>query len=149
MIKISEKNKKEDKISINNRFLLSHISFSLKYLTNNKNFNFSYFGKDIRKSQSAYEMFLIRMQELCKQDMKLAKINGKISGCEPIPYKQLSLSMQAICDSVEIISKESILSVFRFGENKYRILCKTDLSHPNLLHIIAFDFNYSAYNHGS
>lgn len=148
-MEIKDKSKRKDKVSKEDIKPLSHISFSFRYLTTNGNFNFSYFGRDIRKSKEAYEKLLERMIELCNQDMSTAKSRGKIQGCEPIPYKQLSQSMQIICNAIEIIAKDSSLSVFRFGQNNYRLLCKTDIIHPNLLHIIAFDFDFSAYNHGT
>lgn len=47
----------------------------------------------------------------------------------------------------EIITKDSKEAVFRFGNQQYRLICKDDLNHPNLMHIIAFDFDFSAYNH--
>lgn len=148
MSNITDKNRPKDKISINQVTRLSHISFSFKYLTSNKNYNFSYFKQDVRKRHDAYEMLFQRMKDLCRQDMISAKNNGKITGCEPIPCKQLSTALQTICKTIDIISNESFVSVFRFGQNNYRMLCKTDLNLPNLLHIIAFDFNYSAYDHG-
>lgn len=146
--KIKDKKKSKDTISQSAIQPLSNISFSFKYLTSNKEHSFAYFNSDMRNSHTAYEALVQRMQELCNTDMNYAKMIGKISGCEPIPYKRLSPSMQSICDSVEVISKDSSLSVFRFNQNNYRLLCKTDINHPNLLYVIAFDFNYSAYDHG-
>ena len=128
--------------------LISNISFNFKYLTKNKAHNFAYFNGDMRKSHDAYEALVERMQVLCCIDMNWAKQVGKIAGCEPIPYKALSSSMQMICDGIEIISKDSSLSVFRFSQNDYRLLCKTDLDHSNLLYVVGFDFDYSAYDHG-
>ena len=80
--------------------------------------------------------------------MNSAKASGKISGCEPIPYKSFSSNMQSILDHIDIVSRDSFLTVFRFGGNDYRLICKTDLQHPNILHVIAFDFDFSAYSHG-
>lgn len=127
---------------------LDHIVFSLKYLTSNGTHGLAYFGKDLRKSQSAHAALIERMRELCQITIAEARARGKISGSEHIPYKQLKKPMQGICDTVEIISKDSDLTVFRFQQNEYRILCKADLNHANLMHIIAFDFDFSAYDHG-
>ncbi len=149
MGKIRDKTKKKDKIEIPQVKPLTHIVFSLRYLTESKNFGLEYFGKDLRKSHEAYVAFVSRMRELCQVDIVTAQMSGNIFGSEHIPYKMLSKSMQSVCDSVEIISKDSDLTVFRFYQNNYRLLCKADLNHGNLLHIVAFDFDYSAYNHGS
>lgn len=127
---------------------ISNISFNFKYLTNNKEHNFGYFNRDMRKSHDAYKELVSRMQALCCIDMNRAKRDGKIVGCEPIPYRMLSDTMQKICDGIEIISKDSHLSVFRFSQNNYRLLCKSDMNHSNLLYVVGFDFNYSAYEHG-
>lgn len=146
--KIRDNKKPKDEIGKTTIQPLGNISFSFKYLTSNKNHSFDYFNSDMRNCYTAYEALVERMRELCCIDMDCAKARGKVSGCEPIPYKRLSSSMKSICDSVEVISKDSSLSVFRFNQNNYRLLCKTDLNHPNLLYIIGFDFNYSAYDHG-
>lgn len=148
MKRIKEKEKRKDKVELPRQVPLEHIVFSLRYLTSNKAYSMDYFGNDLRGSLTAHEALLERMQELCRVDMMTAKLRGKISGSEQIPYKSLSQPMQGICDGTEIISKDSQLTVFRFWQNKYRMLCKTDMNHGNLVHIIAFDFDYSAYDHG-
>lgn len=125
-----------------------NITFSFRYLVSNKKYSFKYFRKNTRNSSDAYEALIDRMQQLCKQNMNSAKASGKISGCEPIPYKSFSSNMQSILDHIDIVSRDSFLTVFRFGGNDYRLICKTDLQHPNILHVIAFDFDFSAYSHG-
>lgn len=148
MGKIKDSKKGKEVIQPSTPQGLSHISFSFKHFTTNKTYNFDYFGKDIRKSHAAYEAFLQKLSELSKINTTQAKIEGKIVGCEPIPYKRLSHNMQEICNGIEVISKDSSLSVFRFCQNNYRLLCKTDITHSNLLYVIAIDFDYSAYDHG-
>lgn len=148
MPRIRDKKKPADKVQQPLLPPLDHIVFSLKYLTSNGTHSLAYFGKDFRKSQDAHAALIERMQELCQLTISEARARGKISGSEHIPYKQLRKSMQGICDTVEIISKDSDLTVFRFRQNDYRILCKADLNHANLMHIIAFDFDFSAYDHG-
>ena len=96
MGKIRDKIKKDDKIGLPQVKPLTHIVFSLRYLTTNKDHGLEYFGNNLRKSHTAY-----------------------------------------------------VALVSRFYQNNYRLLCKSDLNHGNLLHIIAFDFDYSAYSHGS
>lgn len=146
--KIRDKNARKVEIKRPSAPLISNIAFSFKHLTNNKQHCFSYFRNEMRNSHAAYEALVKRMQELCNIDMNGAKQMGKISGCEPMPYKELSETIQKICDGTGIISKDSSLSVFRFNQNNYRMLCKTDINHSNLLYIIAFDFDFSAYDHG-
>lgn len=107
-----------------------------------------YFGKDLRGSHLAHAALIERMRQLGQISIDEARARGKEAGSEHIPYKSLSKPMQGICDSIEIISKDSDLTVFRFQQNNFRILCKADMNHANLMYIIAFDFDYSAYDHG-
>lgn len=148
MARIKDKNKKNDQVKMQAKPPLGHISFSLKYVPNNKKHSFEYFERDVRNAHRAYEALFSKMKSLCQTDISAAYQVGKIQGCEPIPYCRLSETMRSICDTVEIISRDSSLLVFRFCQNDYRLLCKSDLNHPNLLHIIGFDFNFSAYDHG-
>lgn len=73
---------------------------------------------------------------------------GKIAGCEKIPFKLLAAPMKLICQNTKIISGDSNLIIFRFFRQNYRILCRADHQHANLLYIVAFDFDFTAYDHG-
>ena len=97
---------------------------------------------------AAYESLFSRLEELSRIDVVQAHNLGKIQGMEKIPYVQLSRSMQMICDGTRIVTRDSKIVVFRFCNQKYRLLCKDDITHPNLMYVIAFDFDFSAYNHG-
>ena len=88
------------------------------------------------------------MSELSQINTIEALQRGKKSGLEKIPVNQLSKSMQDICKGIDIISNDSKLIVFRFYNHNYRLICKDDIIHPNLMYVIAFDFDYSAYNQG-
>ena len=50
--------------------------------------------------------------------------------------------------NIDIISGDSKVVIFQFCNHNYRLICKDDIMHPNLMYVIAFDFDYSAYNHG-
>ena len=127
---------------------LPHISFNLKYLTTNKSYCFKTLKGDVRKSEKAFSELFVKLCNISELTLDDAKARGKIQGCEPIPYFQFSKSFQQVMDGIDVISKDSTLSVFRFCQNDYRIICKTDVQHSNLLYIIGFDFDYSAYDHG-
>lgn len=148
MKKINGPSRKKDEVKVKIPEPIGNISFCFEHSTENRNHSFSYFGNDMRNRCEAYESLYQKMTDLGQIDTTTAKLRGKISGSEPIPYKSLSKAMQMICDKTEIVGRDSYLSVFRFGQNKYRLLCKPDMNHPNLLHVIAFDFDYSAYDHG-
>ena len=126
------------------------VSFNFKYLTDNKKFNFDYF-KDMRIRHDAYKTLCDRLQELSAYDVMTLRGMSKQQGCEAIPYSDFNDSFQAVLNKVEIVSKDSKLLIFRFNKGNYRIIVKSGIldKHENILHIIGFDFDYSAYDHGS
>lgn len=124
------------------------ISFNFMYLTNKKDFNFDYFAKDKSNKLIAYSTLHDRMQELSNITMQECKARYKTQGAEAIGYKSFNKGFQSILDNVEIVSKDSSLSVIRFNQNNYRMICKTGIMDNNVLYVIGFDFNYSAYDHG-
>ncbi len=140
--------KSPDKIEIPKTKPVEKISFNFKYITSNKTYGLKYFCGDCRNSEKALSELFNKLEELSKITLTDAKANGKIQGCEPLKYSKFNLSFQQIMDNTDIISKDSSLEVFRFCQNNYRLICKPDIIHTNLLYIIGFDFNYSAYNHG-
>ncbi|MBR1736421.1 MAG: hypothetical protein IJ736_05325 [Firmicutes bacterium] len=62
-----------------------------------------------------------------------------------LEYGCFKESFQGILDGIPIISRDSKLTVYRFGKNNYRIICKHK---DNIMYVIRFDFDYSAYDHG-
>ena len=146
---LKKKTKKPEKISGKPQITqVTKICFSFEYVTTNKNYNFDIFTKDKSKKCTAYDALFERMSELSQINTIEALQRGKKSGLEKIPVNQLSKSMQDICKGIDIISNDSKLIVFRFYNHNYRLICKDDIIHPNLMYVIAFDFDYSAYNHG-
>jgi len=141
-------NKKPDKINSIEEKRMEHISFNLKHLTSNKAFCLKWFGNDFRNREKALSELFARLGDLSTITMNEAKKRGKISGCEPLHYSRFNANFQGVLKGIDILSKDSVLSVFRFCQNDYRMICKTDITYPDLVYILAFDFDYSAYNHG-
>lgn len=121
---------------------IGHIAFSFKYLSNNN----AYGKKAVDKADIHAELFE-RMIQLSHVSIMKARAEGKIQGCEPIKYGKFNTQMKTVLDNIEIIQKDSTLSVFRFGNQKYRMICKSDDAHANVLYIIGFDIDFTAYNH--
>lgn len=140
-------NKGQDKVTKQELEPLSNMCFGFQHVTSNKNFSFKQL--DTREKAVAYDELFTRLNELSKINVTQAHNMGKISGMEKLPYSQLEQNMQQICDGTGIVTKDSKVVVFRFHNQKYRMICKDDIMHPNLMHVIAFDFGFSAYNHGS
>ena len=126
-----------------------HIIFSFKHITNNQVYGLKYIEKaDIRNANGIYRQLLERLSELSQTNIENVNRLGKIRGCEYLRYKSFSERVQDVLSNIPIIQKDSKLAVFRFGQSDCRLICKPDIKHTNLMHIVAFDFNYKAYDHG-
>ncbi len=123
------------------------ITFSFRYFTDKKDFSLDYFNGQARDKLKAYEALHEKMAQLSEFTTEQCKQNGKISGCEGIPYVNFNQGFKSIIDNCEIISRDSKMSVFRFGNQNYRLICKTGIKDNNVLYIIGMDWNFSAYPH--
>lgn len=139
---------KVDKVSVKSQVTrVPKICFGFEHLTTNSSYNFDYFAKDKSKKCIAYDELIIRLQELSQIDVVEARKRGKKLGFEKFSLKHFSKSIQQICSGIDIISSDSSLVVFQFCNHDFRLICKDDIMHPNLMYVIAFDFDFSAYNH--
>lgn len=127
--------------------VIPHALFSFKYLTKNNNYSFSFFKKDTKRAHDAYKGLLKKINEISIVNMDALGLLPKEKGFETIPFRQFSNSVQNILSNTGIITNESKLTIFRFC-NSYRTICKQDSKAQNIFHIIAFDFDFSAYDHG-
>lgn len=146
--KIVDKTKPKDKISRESLVPpIRKMCFGFSHVTENNNFGLKGFSGTDKKAD-AYEDLLYKLKDWSSINAYDARMRGKKLGLERIPYAQLSKPMQSICDNTNIVSKDSTVCVFQFYNHLYRLICKEDINHSNLMHIIAFDLDFSAYNHG-
>ena len=124
------------------------VSFNFKYLTDNKSFNFEYFSNDMRNRHDAYEALCKRLQELSCFGIDKLMYMQKTQRCESIPYINFDDSFKSVLDKIEVVSKDSKLWIFRFSSGNYRIIAKSNVLDGNILYIVGFDFDHSAYDHG-
>jgi len=123
-------------------------TFSFLHLTTNKKHNFSYFGTsqktDLQKTQ---KNCLDRLIEISNKDWRSWLNLGKYIGCEPLDYSIMHFQAHGI----SLASDENIY-VFRFklynNKDDGRILGFRKGKCP-IYYIIGFDFDFSAYDHGS
>lgn len=141
-----EKNKQQ-KTVVSQKPSPEHIIFSLKHLSRNNTYGMPAIDNKAN-NEAVYKSLFEKMYEASAYHLAGLRMLGKIRGSEPIPLKQFSDSVQNILTSVPIIDKESKMDVMRFGSQNYRLICKSDPVHNNILHIIAFDLDFSAYDHG-
>lgn len=144
--KIKDKNKKVVKEQISMKGPTANMCFGFQYVTTNKQYRFDKLDKSIKLN--AYNGLFEKLEELSRMTPSQAHLLGKVKGMEKIPYKQLSDNLKKVCDGIDIITKDSKLAIFRFGNQGYRLICKDDIMQSNLMHVIAFDCDFSAYNHG-
>lgn len=117
-------------------------SFSFRYLTTNRRYNFSAVPPD-GDHDSTYDALFLRLVEISSESWTYWGQLRKEMGYETIPYGQIRFQASGL----PFISNDSKIIVFRFNGGSMRILgykkapCAT-------LQIIGFDFDYSAYDHG-
>lgn len=149
MAKLKDNNNAKISVHKNNESeSRSKYCFDFLYLTNNNSYNFDFFKKDATNKLKAYCLFIQKLKELSSESIELIQQKCKADGLETIPYKSFKESFKGILDTSKIVTKDSKLIVFRFNK-VYRIICKNDMHTSNLLHILGFDFDFAAYNHGA
>ena len=119
------------------------ITFSWKYLTTSKNYTFSSFANDMRKemeARRALSSLVIELSSLSWYDILCLKKNARCG------FEQLQLSDLNFSPNGYFFASDEKVAVFRFGNQKYRMI---GIMKEDTLHIIGYDFDYSAYNHGS
>ena len=122
------------------------ISLRYNYLTTNKDYNMYYF-KDKAMRSNAHDELMEKLIEITGSTISHISSIGKQRGSEAISYSSLNENFQNSVKNIEIVSKGAIFTVFRFYQQKYRLICLKDAIDKNILHIIGFDFDYSAYMH--
>ncbi|WP_288866768.1 hypothetical protein [uncultured Sneathia sp.] len=114
------------------------LSVSFEIITTNSKFNFNYFSsKMIREKAKAYDELHRLLAEISNSYFKklMNKIKNKgLEKLEDINFKPCK----------QLYNDENIY-VMRFNQQKYRLIF---ILRDNIVYIIGFDFNYSAYNHG-
>lgn len=120
------------------------LAFSFAHVTEKKNYNFSHFKSDVRKENEARRGLDELMQELSRHTLLELRERGKESfgGFEKLPRASIHFH-----PSWNLPEDENVW-IFRFQSSDYRMLCVKDKKRE-VLYIIGFDFDFSAYDHGS
>ena len=124
------------------------ISVSMCYLSKNKQRNFEFFvGKNLRQREKALSQFVDFVKELTSKTRLEISLKSKF---EPCGFENLRYEDVNCVPNNYILSKDTNIAVFRFGDNKnggdYRILGFFE-EKSSVFNIIGFDFDYSAYKH--
>ena len=115
--------------------------FCFKYLTTNKDYSFKYFqnDKDLQYSKAIILDDIIKLQGKTRLTLGM---ESKKTGFETIAYNQLNFR-PANLD----LSSDTKLIVFRINSQNWRLIGYKSDNFKGVLHVIGFDFNYSAYKH--
>lgn len=118
--------------------------FCFKHITTNSKYNIGYFRNKMRDKERAYSAFFHLISDIQTHSWReLGNLNKKNRGSfETLYYHQLKF-----CPRELEIAKDDKVLVFRFKRDKYRMIGFKSNDLKNLIHIIGFDFDFSAYNH--
>lgn len=122
-----------------------YISCSFRYLTTNKKYlisDHSKFKKNNKEKLKCYEELFYKLKEMQSMPWSEFMLMPKNIGQETINYSQMNIEPNNLT-----ITKDSKVHSIRFCNQNYRIIGYKDEKLP-ILHIIGFDLDYSAYDHG-
>jgi len=124
-----------------------HITFCFKYLTNNNKYTFNHFKKDQSRNELKCRKNLDDLLSTLAQSSWLEigkRDKTTIGGYELLSVKSFSIPAQ----SLNVQNDEKLLS-FRFGPADSYRLVGSKKERSSVLHVIAYDFDFTLYNHGS
>jgi len=120
-------------------------TFSFRHLTTHSDYNLNYYSSNqVREMQTAKQNLYDRMEELCKNNWLYWMTLGKQRGLETLEYSRLKFGPHEL----ELLKDEKVF-IFRFKaqNDDARIIGYRKGKCP-ILHVIGYDFNFSAYDHG-
>lgn len=135
---------KIDKAEIENkRECHKCVAFSFSYLTTNNAYNFDYFKRDTNNKNNARMGILSKLEKMCSMTWKELFALPRELGVE---YEMISPSFKP--KGYDLRKGEKIIiSRFRANDFEGRII---GIKHPHcsIFHVIGYDFDFSAYDHG-
>ena len=133
------------KLSVAQFLDVSFPVFNFRHLTTNQNFTFDKFSSNTKYEKGNFTIALLdKLVILSKSTWKDLSLLNKYQGYETIEYSQLNFTATALS-----LKKDMKVFVFRFASDRARIIGYKSEANPNILFIIGYDFDFSAYNHGS
>lgn len=123
----------------------SHPAFSFEYVTSNKHYSFEYF-KDRNDKRKASTALVQKLHELSLISWTDIILRDKEMGMESMPFHVLNFS--PLSEFSKTITKDAKFMAFRFNNQSNRLIGIKSEACP-IFHIIGYDFDYTAYSHGS
>lgn len=137
------KQKETPRITLSEQTKEGRVAFSFAHITTNKHYSFSFFKDDLRKDLETRKGFDELLQTLSRSTWEevLQRRREAFGGYETIPRS--SIHFQPSWN----LAEDNKVCVFRFRNSDCRML-GIKAKHDNVLYIIGFDFDFTAYDHG-
>lgn len=126
----------------------SNISISFQMVTTERNYTFERFNESLRlglRARQSLDDLLVELSSHTLRDLGMRR-KDQFGGFEMIPVSQIKT---CLCKRSDLTPDVSVW-VFRFCKSQYRLIAyKYAGNNENVLYILGYDFDYSAYDHGS
>lgn len=135
---------------MNNKCIANNenILISFKYSIKNKKYTIEEKLKEKGKCNKIIEKLFEKFIEISSLTWKELQNRPKETGYEMIPISEFSINLDSIKKELNL-SDDSKIIVFRFNNQNCRLLGVRSYECSSILYIIGYDWDYSAYNHGS
>lgn len=126
----------------------NHIILSFKYSVNNKNYKIEKITKSKGKNNKTIQKLFEKFEEISNLTWKELQNRPKETGYEMIPISEFNINLDNIKRDLKL-SDDSKIIVFRFNSQNCRLLGVRSQECSSILYIIGYDWDFSAYDHGS
>jgi len=126
----------------------NNIVLSFKYSVKNKDHTIEKQTKSRDKCNKIIQKLFEKLQEISQLTWLELQNKPKETGYEMIPLSQFKVNLDVIKDNLNL-SDDSKIIVFRFNNQKCRILGVRSNECSSILYIVGYDWAYDSYNHGS
>lgn len=126
----------------------NHIVLSFKYSVKNKNYTIEKQTSEKNKCNKMMQKLFEKLEEISKLTWKELQNKPRETGYEMIPISEFNVNLNDIKENLKL-SDDSKIIVFRFNNQKCRILGIPSTECNSILYIIGYDWDFSAYNHGN
>ena len=126
----------------------NHIILSFKYSVKNKNYTMEKQGKAKEKCNKIIQNLFEKLEDISQITWKELQNRPKETGYETIPISEFKISFDNLKKKLNLSDDIKII-VIRFNNQKCRILGVPSQECSSILYIVGYDWDYSAYNHGS